>query len=270
MKKFLVPVDFSIPSESAAEYVIEMTRNNPGTEIILYHVYRNNFFSIPGEGKEGSKKAATDADLKIVKDFLKNGPDQKVTMVSEEGSFIDDISTYVISNHIDMVVMGIAGSSRLANVSIGNNTVNLIKKIHVPVMIIPPDTMFKAIKKVLFASDMKDVARKTPFDSLKKVLDFLHPKLCILNVDSAHFIELSEAAKVEKEEMESQLKNYNPEFFFSREYDFMDAITGFASTNEIDAIITVPKKEGFINQLYKIYTRKLALATHVPIVAISM
>ncbi len=70
--------------------------------------------------------------------------------------------------------------------------------------------------------------------------------------------------------MESKLKNYNPEFSFLRAYDFLESIITFAETREIDAIITVPKKQGFVNQLFKIYTRKLALATHIPIVAISM
>ena len=64
MKKFLVPVDFSLPSESAAEYVIEMTKDIPGTEIILYHVYRNVFFSTSKEGEEGSMKMAKDNELK--------------------------------------------------------------------------------------------------------------------------------------------------------------------------------------------------------------
>ncbi len=270
MKKFLVPVDFSTPSESAAEYVIEMTKDNPGTEIILYHVYRGSFLSTLKDGADVSKKAATDADLKVIRDFLKNSSHQKVTIESEEGSFIDNISKYVLSNHIDMVIMGIAGSSRLANVNIGNDALNLIANINVPIMIIPPDVKFKGIKNALFATDMKDVARKTPFDALKKVLDFLHPKLYILNVDKEHYIELSEAYMIEKDEMESKLKHYKPEFFFSRDYDFLESITDFAGSKEIDVIITVPKKEGLINQLFKIYTSKLALSSHTPIIAISM
>lgn len=270
MKKFLVPVDFSLPSESAAEYVIEMTKDVPGTEIILYHVYKNVFFSTSTEGGEGSKKMAKDNDLKIIKDFLKNTPDQKITIETEEGSFIDNISRYVVSNHIDMVIMGINGSSRMATVNIGNDTLNLIKNINAPLMIIPPDVKYKKVNNVLFASDFKDVARKTPFDSLKKVLDFFKPKLHILNVDSEHYVELSEAYKIEKEEMENKLKSYDPEFFFLRAYDFLESIVTFAETKEIDLIITVPKKQGFVNQLFKIYTRKLALDTHIPIVAISM
>lgn len=270
MKKFLVPVDFSLPSESAAEYVIEMTKDIPGAEIILYHVYKNDIFSTLKDGDKESRKMATDAELKIVKDFLKNSPDQKITIESEGGSFIDNISKYVLSNSIDMVVMGINANTRMANVNIGNDTLNIISNINIPIMIIPADVKFKPIKNVLFASDFKDVARKTPFDSLKKVLDFFSPKLNILNVDSEHYVELSEAYKIEKEEMESKLKKYNPEFSFLRAYDFLEGITSFAETKEIDAIITVPKKQGFINQLFKIYTRKLALASNIPVVAISL
>ena len=247
MKKFLVPVNFSLPSESAAEYAIEMTKDIPGTEIILYHVYKNDIFSALKDSEEGSKKTATDAELKIVKDFLKNSPNQEITIESEEGSFIDNISKYVLSNHIDMIITGINANTRMANVNIGNDTLNIISNITTPIMIIPPDVKFKGIKNVLFASDFKDVARKTPFDSLKKVLDFFGSKLNILNVDSEHYVELSEAYKTEKEEMEFRLKSYNPEFSFLRAYDFLESIISFAETKEIDVIITVPKKQGFMN-----------------------
>jgi nucleotide-binding universal stress UspA family protein len=270
MKKILVPVDFSIPSSSAAEYAIEMTKDIPGTEIILYHVYKNDIFSLLKDSEGQAKKKATDADLKIVKDFLQNSAHQKVTVESEEGSFIDNMSKYVLSNGVDMIIMGINKSSTMTNVNIGSDTLNTISKISIPIMIIPPGLKFKKIDNVLFASDFKDVARKTPFESLKKILDFFKPKLSILNVDSEHYIELSESYKIEKSEMESKLENYNPEFFFLRSYDFMEGIVTFAETKDIDLIITLPKKQGFINQLFKIYTRKLALESNKPVVAISM
>jgi nucleotide-binding universal stress UspA family protein len=269
MKKFLVPLDFSIPSESAAEYAIEMTKDIPGTEIILYHVYKNDIFSLLKNSTEEARKKATDADLEIVKDFLKNSPHQKITIESEEGSFIDDISKYVLSNDIDMVIMGINRSSIRSNVNMGSDTLNMITKISTPIMIIPHDLKYTKINNALFASDFKDVARKTPFDSLKKVLDFFNPALSILNVDSEHYIELSETYKIEKGEMESKLKKYKPEFFFLRSFDFLEGIITFAETKEMDLIITVPKKQGFFNQLFKIYTRKLALESNKPVLAIS-
>lgn len=269
MKKFLVPVDFSLPSESAAEYAIEMTRDIEGAEIILYHVYKHDILSTWKDSDKQSRKTATDAELEIVKNFLKNNPGQVITIASEEGSFIDNISKYVLGNHVDMVIMGINGSTRMAGNIIGDKVLSLIININIPIMIIPPDVHFKKIDNVLFASDFKDVARKTPFDSLKKVLEFLKPKLNILNVDKEHYVEISDAYKIEKEDMESRLKAYNPEFSFLRSYDFLEGIISFAESKGVDAIITVPKKQGFVNQLFKIYTKKLALATHVPIIAIS-
>ena len=270
MKKFLVPLDFSIPSESAAEYAIEMTKDIPGTEIILYHVYRNDIFSLLKHSGEGARKRATDAQLRIIKDFLKNSLHQKISIESEEGPFIDNISKYVLGNHVDMVIAGINKSSISSNVNIGSDTLSMINNINTPIMIIPPDLKYKKVNNVLFASDFKDVARKTPFDSLKKVLDFFNSNLNILNIDSEHFIELSEVYKLEKAEMESKLNKYHPEFFFLRSFDFLESIASFVETKETDLIITVPKKQGFYNQLFKIYTRKLALGSHKPVVAISM
>ena len=271
MKTFLVPIDFSATSENAAQYAVALTKDIPGVEIILYHVYSGlSFANLTGK-EDDSRKVITDTELTTLKNKLKHGDNQNITIDSEEGSFIDSIGKYILSNHIDMVVMGITGSSRIKQVFMGTNTLNVIRHINTPVMIIPPNAKFKGINNVLFASDFKDVARTTPFASLKKVLDFFKPKLKILNVDSVHNIELTTEFKMERDEMQEKLNNYDPEFSFLNIYDFLDGINRFAEAKEIDAIITVPKKHGFISQLFKTsHTKKLAYHTHVPTIAISL
>ena len=270
MKSFLVPVDFSATSENAAEYAVALTHEMPGVEIVLYHVYSRISFATLTDKEEGSRKMITDAELNSLKDKLKYSDNQIIRIESEEGSFIDSIEKYVLSNHIDMVIMGITGSSRIKQVFMGTNTLNVIRHINTPVMIIPPDAKFTGINNVLFVSDFEDVARTTPFVSLKKVLDFLKPKLKILNVDSEHYIELTDEFKLEREAMEEKLNSYNPEFSFLRAYDFLEGINNFAEAKEIDAIITIPKKHGFISQLFKTsHTKKLAYHSHVPTIAIS-
>ena len=270
MKTFLVPVDFSSTSENAAEYAVALTKDIPGVEIILYHVFSSISIAALTEKEDGARKMVYDAELNIVKNKLNYSDNQKITIESEEGSFIDSIEKYVISNHIDMVIMGITGSSRISQVFMGTNTLNVIRHINVPVMIIPPQAKFTGIKNVLFTSDFKDVARTTPFVSLKKILDLFQPKLNILNVDSEHYIELTDEFKIEREAMEEKLNPYNPEFSFLRAYDFLDGINQFAEAKDIDAIITVPRKHGFISQLFKTsHTKKLAYHSHVPTIAIS-
>ena len=170
MKTFLVPVDFSATSVNAAEYAVALTKEIPGVDIILYNVYSQiSFPPLTEKAKEkGSRKMVTEAELKRLKRKLNASETQNISFESEEGSFIESLEKYVVSNHIDMVIMGITGSSKIKQVFMGTNTLNVIRHINTPVMIIPPKAEFKGLKNVLFTSDFKDVARTTPFDSLKK------------------------------------------------------------------------------------------------------
>lgn len=270
MKTFLVPVDFSLTSVNAAEYAVDLTKNITDAEIILYHVYSRISFATLTDRDEGSRKMVTDNELNSLKEKLVASDNQTITVESEEGSFMECLESYVMSNHIDMVVMGITGSSRITQVFMGTNTLNVVRHLTCPVMIIPPDAKFTGIKNVLFTSDFKDVARTTPFGSLKKILDIFKPKLNILNVDSEHYIELTDEFKLEREAMEDKLGVYNPEFSFLRAYDFLEGINRFAEAKDIDAIITVPRKHSFLSQLFKTsHTKKLAYHSHVPTIAIT-
>ncbi|MEO7959915.1 MAG: universal stress protein [Ginsengibacter sp.] len=269
MKTFLVPVDFSDTSVNAAKYAVALTKDIPGANIILYNVYSRISFAALTEKEEGSRKMITDQELEDLKIELSAGNNVAIHVESEEGSFIENIQRYVLGNHVDMVIMGITGSSRIKQVFMGTNTLNVIRHISTSVMIIPPDAEYKGLKEVVFTSDFKDVARTTPFQALKDLLDTFKPKLQILNVDSEHYIELTDEFKIERVSMEDKLGPYNPEFSFLRAYDFLEGINRFVETKNIDAIITVPRKHGFLSQLFKTsHTKKLAYHSHVPTIAI--
>lgn len=269
MKTFLVPVDFSDTSVNAAEYAVALCSKIPGANIILYNVYSRISYAALTEKDEGSRKAITDLELNDLRTGLLKKGNVEITFDSEEGSLIENIQRYVLGNHINMVIMGITGSSRLKQVFMGTNTLNVIRHVNAPVLIVPPDAKFTGLKKVVFTSDFKDVARTTPFLALKKILDTFNPSLDILNVDSEHYIELSDEFKIERESMEERLGSYNPEFSFLRAYDFLEGINRFVEAKEIDAIITVPRRHGFLSQLFKTsHTKKLAYHSHVPTIAI--
>jgi nucleotide-binding universal stress UspA family protein len=268
MKKFLVPLDFSDASINAAEYAIALTSQIPEAEIILYHVY--NRISLPTltSKDEGSRQHVSENELNEVKAKISQGKDNISTVV-EEGSFVETLCEYALGNAIDMVIMGITGSSRIKQVFMGTNTLNVIRQIDCPVMIIPAEAKFSGLKKVVFTSDFTDVARTTPFVSLRKILDTFKPSLDILNVNSEHFVELTPEFKIEREAMEDKLGTYNPEFSFLRSYDFVEGISSYVETREMDAIITVPRKHSFLSQLFKTsHTKKLAYHSRVPIIAV--
>ena len=273
MKTFLVPVDFSEASKNAALYAANLAATIPGAEIILYNVYGKVSELISDENSRKSVSIAELESLKSSIESLKTGvagaatPD--ITYVAEEGSFISNLEQIVKANKIDCIVMGITGSSRLAQVFMGTNTLNVIRHVETPVMIIPPDAKFTGIKRVLFTSDCKNVKRTTPFDELIDILNMFNPALYIVNVDKEHYIELTDEYKKERAVLENKLNAYSPEFSFLRSFDFLDGINLFVETNNIDLIITVPKKHNFLSQLFQTsHTKKLVHHSHIPIITI--
>ena len=269
MKNFLVPIDFSDTSINAARYALELTKSLPEAKVTLYHVYGSISFATLTSKEEGSRQKVSEQALQDVVEKLGAEGRENIHLVAEEGSFLENLKDYALGHYIEMVIMGITGSSRITQVFMGTNTLNVVRNISCPVMIIPANASFNGFKHVVFTSDFKDVARTTPFSSLHEILSTFEPELDILNVDSEHFVELTEEFTKERNAMEDKLGQYNPKYSFLRAYDFLDGINSYVETKEIDVIMTVPRKHSFLSQLFKTsHTKKLAYHSTVPILAI--
>jgi nucleotide-binding universal stress UspA family protein len=273
MKKLLVPTDFSDTSKNAAKFAAQMAADVQNAKLVLIHVSDK----ITG-GSDGSPLTEDDDDRRIIltqalgqlKDELLAVANVPIEFVMEKGtSLVETLSRYVRHQGIDLVIMGITGATRLEQIFMGSNTLEMAKESACPVLIIPPDAKYRKIKNVVLASDFKDVDTTIPVAPLKTTLDLFKPALHIVNVDSEHYVELTDEYKAERAKLETMLKNYAPEFYFIRQYDFFDAISQFAEDKNIDLIVIVPRERSFLSGLFKTsHTKKLAYHSHIPIVAI--
>ena len=273
MKKFLVPTDFSDTSKNAARYAVQMAASIPESRIILYNVYDKI-----AAGSDGSPLTESSEDRKTVLNHALKNLELEITdstnveiefIAEEHSSLIEAMTRYVRHNGIDLVIMGITGATRLEQIFMGSNTLNFINEDVCPVIIVPPAAVFKKVENVMFLSDFKDVSRSTPLNSIRAVLDLFKPMLHIVNVDSEHYIELTEEYKAERAKLETMFQAYSPQFYFMRLFDFLDAISSFTIDRNIDLIVTVPKSHSFVTGLFKTsHTKKLAYHSHVPLVAV--
>lgn len=273
MRKFLVPTDFSDTAKNAARYAVQLAANDPDSTIILY-----NIFDKLAPGSDGSLLTETDDDRKkVLNQALSNLEIElheissvRIEYVAEEGnSLVESVDRYVRHNGIDIVIMGITGATRLEQIFMGSNALNMARQGVCPVIIVPPNATYKKIENVLLASDFKNVKNTTPKAQIRKVLDIFKPKLHIVNVDSEHYVQVTDEYKAERAWMEKYFEDYNPEFYFIRMFDFLDAISNFTSDHNIDLIVTVPRKHSFLSGLYKTsHTKKLAYHSHVPVAAV--
>ena len=272
MKKILVPTDFSDTSKNAARYAISMARSLPGASVVLYHLSDKIALgsdSSPVTESDEDRKLIVGAALENMQDEL-NAPDVPITNVSEGGSsLVECLSRYIRHKGMDVVVMGITGATRLEQIFMGSNALDMVKENVCPVIIVPPNATYREIKNVLFTTDFKNVESTTPIASIKKLLNTFKPMLHVVNVDHEHFVEVTEEYKAERVKLESMLQEFRPQFYFIRMYDFLDAISAFTADHNIDLIVTVPRKHNFLTGLYKTsHTKKLAYHSHVPIAAV--
>lgn len=272
MKTFIVPIDFSDTSKNAALYALHLADQIHDGHIILYHAFDEIVAGDDGTPLYNDIEARRNIalwGLGNVKNSFNIPSWIEMSCVAEEGTVVKNVHQFAAAHNADMIVMGITGSTRLDQILIGSTTLNVITHATIPVMIIPPDAVYKGLKNVVFTSDFKEVEKTTPFVSLLKVLNLFKPKLHVVNVDSEHYVELTDAYKQERVIIEENLLGYSPEFSFIRAFDFIEGINRFVDSRNIDALITVPKKHNFLSELFKTsHTKKLAYHSHVPIIAI--
>ncbi len=277
MNNFIVPVDFSDASKNAARYAAHICNGLPDARLILYNVFEALEYgsdSSPlstAEGEDEARKSIVDIALESVKTDIRALTDAKISIVSEESNhFLDTLEAYVLNNDIQFIVMGTTGSTRLGEMLMGGNTLNIVKRRIVPVIIVPPNAHSTSAKNVMLLTDFKDLDFTVPVHTVKQVLNIFKPTLHVVNVDHEHYVQVTEAYENNRKKLEASLSEYKPEFYFIRLFDFMDAINQFVLDNQIDLILTFPRRHSFLANVFKTTsTVKLAYHSHVPLVAIT-
>jgi len=277
MNNFIVPIDFSDASKNAARYAAHIANSVSDAHIILYNVFDALEYGSDSsplgtdEEEDASRKAIVELALGSVKTELAAITNATISLVAEENNrFLDTLEEYVVKNNIQLIIMGITGATRLGQIFMGSNTLNIVKRAIAPVIIVPPDAHSVSAKNVMLLTDFQDVEDTIPLETVKSVLDLFQPRLHIVNVDHEHYVQVTDEYKAERTKLESQLKAYNPEFYFIRLFDFIEATNQFVADNHIDLILTFPRRHSFLSNMFKTTsTSKLAYHSHVPIVAIT-
>ncbi len=273
MKKIIVPVDFSDTSKNAAMYASQIANALTATVTLMNVVdpIAAGSDGTPLADESEARKKITELALDNIKlAVLENSPEVSVSCIAEENnSLINSLKEVVAAEHADIIVMGITGNSLAELMAIGSNTIKIVHENICPVIIVPPFAKYKEIKKVLFATDFKNIEESTPLKYIKEVLDAFQAALYIVNVSSDDTTALSEEYEIQKAKLEPLLSAYKTEFHFIRQDDFAEAISQFSADNQIDLILIVPRKHSFFSTLFSSsHTRQLAYHSHVPVLAI--
>jgi len=273
MKTIIVPTDFSPIATNALHYALDMAEAT-GSSLLLFHVYQVpiSYTDVPVVlvSVEELQKTAEDR-IQNLKKEVEHIATKKVKIYTETklGNVVDELESLCNKIKPFAVVMGTKGASGLERVLFGSNTLSAIRHITWPVICVPPGRRFgNGIKKIGFACDFRDVVQSTPTDFIKKFKHEFGAELHVLNVDykNRHF---SPETPEQSALLHTLLEDAGPEYHFIEHEDIEDGINDFAEKNNLDLVITIPKKHKLLDGIFKpSSTKQLVYQSHVPVMCI--
>lgn len=259
MQTVIVPVDFSETSLNATRYAVKLLTGHYGVNMVLHHVYEKS-----SQAEEINNK------LEELSLQLRQIGIVKTEILAEQGSdFITELEKLARHRSADLIIMGITGRSPISQSLIGSNTLKIVGRKVCPVLIIPSEAKYHDIKNVLLTSDFKNAVANTPSAPIKKILSTFRPNLHVLNVDSGHYVALTEEYQAEKSGLRDMFADFSPEFYFMGLHDVDEAISQFAVDKNIDFIIVVHREQSLFSRLFvKSNTKKLIYQSSIPVMAL--
>ena len=272
MKTIIISTDFSHAATNALHYAVNMALAT-NASILLFHVYQVpvSMTEVPVVvvSAEELKKNSEEKLQELIKgiEHITSGK-LKVYGETTMGDIVDELEILCQKIQPFVVVMGTKGTSGLERVLFGSTTLTAIRHLTWPVIVVPSGAEFKKIKKIGFACDFKQVMETTPTNLIKQFVKEFDAELHVLNVDYDH-----KNFKPETPEQSllfhTLLEEVDPAYHFIRNIDIEDGINFFAETNNLDLVITIPRKHKLLESLFRpASTRQLVFHSHIPVMCI--
>ncbi len=273
MKTIIVPTDFSPTATNAMNFAADMAVNI-NASLMLLHVYQVpvSMSDVPVVlvSTDELKKSA-EKNLHELKKAVTHITSGKIRVYTEAvlGDVSDELEEVCEEIEPFAVIMGTRGASGVERVLFGSTTLTAIRHLKWPVIVVPPGKEYgTGIKKIGFACDFEKVIENTPVQFIRNMVKEFGAELHVLNVD--HEGKNFKPGTPEQSMMLHQLlADLNPNYHFIEHEDVEDGINDFVDKNNIDLLITIPKKHKLLDGLFKkSSTKQLVTQSHVPVMCV--
>ncbi|MCD6018382.1 MAG: hypothetical protein K0S53_1503 [Bacteroidetes bacterium] len=273
MNTILVPVDFSETSDNALSYAVHLA-NYLSASIVLLHVN-----SIPVYNNENDVLIYTMHDSKVNSQKLLKEKAEKLKITNqlmgnvecfvEIGDLETSISDYIISKNINLIVMGITDHSKIGQLILGSNAIDIARESSVPVFIVPTHCRYKKINNIAYASEYDvHITEQTGLIQIKYIASLFGANLSVLHVIPDDHM-LNEVESETDLFVEQKLEHTEHKTFILSETKVATALLDFIKVHDVDVIVLEQKTHSFLhNLLYASTTKDVAFNSPVPVLTI--
>ena len=271
MKSFLVATDFSATSREAALYAANLAKLF-GAEITLLHAYLlpTPVSEVPymmisvEELQKDNEKLATE-----LASSLSQQTGVTINTLVNIGMPADEIVYQSREIGADLIFLGMRGENTGIDKFIGSTTAAVIRKSHIPVLVIPTGNSFSAITNVTYATDfsytMNSRCLKTMAELMKK-----NPaaRLHVVNIQRPGEIMTAEQVSG-KVWLEPTLEELSHEYHTIENSSVEAGLESFLTKTTSQMLVMVAHKHSWWERLFSgSHTREMVYKAHIPLLVL--
>ncbi len=266
MLTILCPTDFSPTADKALHYATALA-SKAKARIILLHITPflvadpDTFFT------PDSVYSVDESKSKLQQLTQKVSGQVPCEAVHKVGDATDSIVDFAKNSQADLVVMGTKGAGGTPDALVGSTVAGVLTKTERPVLVIPANADITPIPKIVYAADLQDLKRSA-IDPLLAMARLLGSEIMVLNVAPSSKA-LPEEKAGEALKLEDLMGDVPSSTHVIVHDDIAEGIEKFIQDQGAGMLAIVARKHGFFQSMFHdSITRRMALHTHIPLLAL--
>ncbi|WP_397363044.1 universal stress protein [Olleya sp. R77988] len=256
MKNILLLTDFSDSSKNAMFYAIQLLKKQKVAFHLVY-VHKASSFTTADLMTNGNdnlyasiiKSPKEDLeDLMTMLQIKFKNENHSFSIHIDYDVFTDAINQLVKLQNIDLIVMGTNGVTGADEVVFGSHTLNVIRKVDCPTLVIPKDFEFTKPKEILIPLDEKDALNSKKLRTILGIVNKDETKYHVLRINDDKVSKAFEDH--DKKDLKQLFVDSDYIYHYVSKVPMHYVVDTYVQTNTIDFEVFIIQKTSFLERLF--------------------
>ncbi|UTA66736.1 MULTISPECIES: universal stress protein [Emticicia] len=272
MKKIICTTDFSRAASKVCRYAAQLAAQT-GAELYLLHASHPSYTFNP----DLQVMPVEDVSVELYYQARLKRLAARLTRLTEGAVYIEPVNRVGLAADViaettarfkpDLLLMSTVGQLPRSSEVIGNVASEMIGKVTVPTMFVPPKAGFKPYENVYVGIDVNE---KIDAVALQQMIDRLKAFKAVITIFTVVKDPEAPAVKEVTTRLREMLHEYPHVIDISQGDNFTDTFLSHAHANKADLLVVFPKQHNWLKRWLTVSnTEELVFRTGLPLIAIA-
>lgn len=255
MRQILMPIDFSDNAKNAISYALELFKYERSVFYFL-HTYEDEIYDNASLTRENLHTVEKDVQQKVETKLaqtlafvnsLSPNPRHEYLVVAANNALVDEAGKLVEAHNIDVIVMGTRGETNDPKVVFGSHTLQVLKYVPCPVLVIPENYKYTQPTNILFPTNLMIPFKRRELKLLCEIAAPYRAKIDLL------YVSKSDKLSIRQEDNLSFLKEVvcknDIKLITENQHDVTKAIRHHIVEHDTDMLVMVNSRQSFFETM---------------------